>query len=635
MDTRLDLAERLVELTRDPDLWTRLQALRSLRQWFYRSGDVSFQRRIIDTYLERMAEPDLAVVRKNLSEGLYIMLDENLGGGVSLQKNIAELPEKLRPGIIEARRAVERDVLLNPVLAALERGNLLQRSAVLKAFDGSFLKGRFYARQPENMIDVGNDREFGFLYEPPLELLERTFTTLFAANLPTEPRRQAIQLCSFFKVPERTSNAAIQAHLLAALGDSDASVRAAGCAVVGRELSLTGAEDDAGRLNVLNDVLTGPGSGDARAAVLAAIGRNGRLGESPVIKAAIRSLLPREDAAADLLPVLGRPEFTAAERLSVIDRGWNRITPPQRITALDLLFAQPALVDRAEPTDQILELLRRAATDPSAAVRERALSGISGLPAFWSSRKASQLLLIALADDTPSIRKLGLALAASKSSFWERPDSREHLARLLLDPDASVRSDALNVVKHNRLVAKFPALAKRVKALTEDPALAARAEAVLRAAGLDPASVQADLSLSRPRMLSLATFRRTVNPLFYEAGEDSYACARCHASHTILRIAESDPAQGFTDEQLLINYNSVLKVVNVGDPESSLILRKPRSPQGQGGPDPASPTGLTHVGGPRWDSTEDPAYKAILAWIREASPAPENSEAYVDAPRVK
>ena len=224
MDTRLDLAERLVELTRDPDLWTRLQALRSLRQWFYRTGDIPFQRRIIDTYLARMAEPDVAVVRKNLCEGLYIMLDENLGGSISLQKNIAELPEKLRPGIIEARRAVERDVLLNPVLAALERGNQTQRSAVLKAFDGSFLKGRFYARQPENMIDVGNDREFGFLYEPPLDVLERTFTALLAANLPPEPRRQAIQLCSFFKVPERTSSVAIQARLLAALADSDASV---------------------------------------------------------------------------------------------------------------------------------------------------------------------------------------------------------------------------------------------------------------------------------------------------------------------------------------------------------------------------------------------------------------------------
>jgi hypothetical protein len=563
------------------------------------------------------------------------MLDENLGGGVSLQKNIAELPEELRPGIIEARKAVERDVFLNPVLAALEHGNQNQRSAVLMAFDGSFLKGRFYARQPQNMVDVGNDREFGFLHEPPLELLERTFSTLFAANLPAEPRRQAIQLCSFFKVPERTSNTAIQSHLLAALLDPDAGVRAAARGVVGSELSLTGAENDPGRLSALNDLLTGPGSADARAAALAAIGRSGRLGQSPVIRSAIRSLLPREDAAADLLPVVGRPEFTVAERLSVIDQGWNRINPRQRISALDLLFAQPSLVDRAEPADQFLGVLRRAATDPSASVRERALSGVSDLPAFWSSRRAIQLLLIALADDSPAIRKLGLALAASKSSFWERPDSREHLARLLVDPDASVRSDALDVVKHHRLVAKFPALAKRVKAVAEDPALADRAEAALRAAGIDPATLQADLSLSRPRQLSLATFRRTVNPLFYQAGEDSQACARCHASHTILRIAETEPAKSLTDEQLLINYNSVLKVVNLGDPESSLILRKPLSPDGQGGPDPASPTGLTHVGGPLWDSTEHPAYKAILDWIRAASPAPVPSEMSSDASRVK
>ena len=106
------------------------------------------------------------VVRKNLSEGLYIMLDENLGGGVSLQKNVEQLPAAMRPRILEARRVFERDVLFSPVLAALGKGNDLQLAAVLEAFDGSFFKGRFYARQPEAMIDVGNDREFGFLYEP-------------------------------------------------------------------------------------------------------------------------------------------------------------------------------------------------------------------------------------------------------------------------------------------------------------------------------------------------------------------------------------------------------------------------------------------------------------------------------------
>ncbi len=115
------------------------------------------------------------------------------------------------------------------------------------------------------MMDVGNDREFGFLYEPPLELLEPTFSTLFAAALPPEPRRQAIQLSSFFKVPERTSRAAIQARLLAGLTDPDAGVRAAARAVVSRELSLTGAENDTGRLE-LAQMMRWPGPDQPRPA---------------------------------------------------------------------------------------------------------------------------------------------------------------------------------------------------------------------------------------------------------------------------------------------------------------------------------------------------------------------------------
>ena len=159
------------------------------------------------------------VIRKNLSEGLYIMLDENLGGGVSLQKNIESLPAAMRPRIMDARRAFERDVLITPVLAALERGNDLQRVAVLDAFDGSFFKGRSFARQPEAMIDVGNDREFGFLYQPDLSALEATFSQLLTAELPAKARRQALQLAGFFKLPGRTQSSSIQIAALAqALG---------------------------------------------------------------------------------------------------------------------------------------------------------------------------------------------------------------------------------------------------------------------------------------------------------------------------------------------------------------------------------------------------------------------------------
>jgi HEAT repeat protein len=624
MDTRPDIAHRLIELTRDPDLWTRLQALRTLRQWFYRTGDRGLQRRIVDAYLARMARPELPVIRKNLSEGLYITLDENLGGGTSLQKNLAELPEAIRPRILEARKALERDVLLTPVLAALESGNLLQRQAVLRSFDGSFFKGRFYARQPENMIDVGNDREFGFLYEPPLDVLERTFRSLLTFDMPADSRRDVIRLCSFFKLTARTKDATIQSQLLRALGDADAGVREASATVVRGELSLIDLEGNRRQVRNLARMLIE--SRGARPALLAAIGRNPGLAADPEIVAAIRKLLDDGEPAAELLPVLGHRELSDSEVLTVLDRGWDGLTPPQRATALEILFGRATILDRSDPPEPLVHLLRRAITDASAAVREKALQGMDRIPPFWSGRTAAGLLLGVLADDSPALRKLGLAMSATNAPFWDRPDAREHLARLLIDPDASVRSEALELVKHHRVAARSPALARRVKALADDPALSERALAVLRAAGLDPADVKTDLGLARPRLLNLATFRSAVNPLFYQAGEDGYACAKCHANHTILRIAEADPSRGFSSEQLMLNYTSALKVVNLGEPASSLILRKPLSPQGQGTPEDSSPTGLTHVGGPRWKDTEHPAYRAILAWIREAQSAAAGAE---------
>jgi len=623
MDARLDLAARLIELSRDPDLWTRLQALRSLRQWFYRTKDTAFARRIIDTYLARMAEYQPPVVRQNLSEGLYIMLDENLGGGVSLQKNIAELPAAMRPRVLEARREFERDVLLSPVLAALERGNDLQRAAVLEGFDGSFFKGRFYARQPEGMIDVGNDREFGFLYQPNLDLLEGTFSRILTAGLPKEARRRSLQLAGFFRIPERTRNKSIQSALLRSLADPDPEVQAAARSLVAGSLDPTGAEDDPERIALLRSTLEGTAAD--REAALRAIGRNERLAARPELLATIRKLIARKEAAPSLLPVLHWPAVSNSEVLSLLDQAWPRLTQPQRLEAIEVLFHRPALLDRSEPSEPAMNLLRRAVTDPSPAVREQTLRSIGGLPVLWSGRGVTTLLFSALADDTPGLRRLGLTLGTSKPALWNRADAQEHLKRLLVDPDAQVRSLALSIVEQHRLIAaaggnpNAPALARRVKSLAADPALKARALAAIAAGGTDPGSVIPDVSLSRSRILSFSTFRRKVNPIFYQAGEDRHACADCHANHTILQIAEADRARGFTGDQLMINYNSALKVVNLGEPEASLILRKPRSPQGQGGAEPSSPTGLTHVGGPRWESTEHPAYRAILDWIREAS----------------
>jgi hypothetical protein len=618
MDDRLDLAEPFFALSRDPDLWTRLQALRTLRQWFYRTNDRTFARRVVDTYLARMSDDDGSVLRKNLSEGLYIMLDENLGGGVSLQKNISELPEGMRAGILDARKAFERDVLLTPVLATLRQGDDLQRAGVLAAFDGSFFKGRSYARQPSGMIDVGNDREFGFLHEPKLGELEAAFSPLLTADLPSKSRRQAIQLASFFRLPSQTRSPAMQKALLRRLGDPDERVRVAARTVVADELDLAGAESDPELMEgIVAAIEAGPAEVEA---ILNAIGRHERLASRPEVMAAIRRLMNRDDLAPSLLPVLRWPVIRDAEVVSIVLHSWPRLAQARRLVAIEALLARPALVDVANPREQVMQILRRGVTDPSAAVRDRTLRGVNALPALWGSKRSASLLLAALADDTPALRQLGLTLASTKPDFWGRADAREYLKRLLIDPDPKLRVAALETVERHALIRAEPALARRVKVLETDPALARRARHVLANGGIDGASIEADARLGRPRLLSLSAFRQKVNPLFYQAGEDGHSCARCHANHTILRIAESD-ARASGEDPLIVNYNSALKVVNLGDPESSLILRKPMSPQGQGGPDPASPTGLTHVGGPRWNNTEHAGYRAILDWVREASTA--------------
>ena len=251
-------------------------------------------------------------------------------------------------------------------------------------------------------------------------------------------------------------------------------------------------------------------------------------------------------------------------------------------------------------------MLRRGVTDSSPAVRERTLRGISSLPALWSGRAATHAAALgagrrharpapagpdAGVDQGPA-SGAGPTPSSTSSDCWSIPTPRSASW-----PSRSSSGNRL-LAGTEKEAAKSSALARRVKALAADPALeSARSACSPQTASTRP-PWSADVALGRSRLLSFSTFRKKVNPLFYQAGDDQ---ARLRE----LPRQPHDPAhrrgrrrpRGFSGEQLMINYNSALKVVNLGEPEASLILRKPRSPHGAGGADPSSPTGLTHVGG--------------------------------------
>jgi hypothetical protein len=105
---------------------------------------------------------------------------------------------------------------------------------------------------------------------------------------------------------------------------------------------------------------------------------------------------------------------------------------------------------------------------------------------------------------------------------------------------------------------------------------------------------------ARPaRKLDEAFFRGYVEPILSTRGKDGYACVNCHATHTLFDGT----------------YAGAMRVVDTGDPENSLILRKPTSSSESEGVVNAAT--LAHGGGIRF--TKDSAeYNTILEWIKGA-----------------
>jgi hypothetical protein len=95
-------------------------------------------------------------------------------------------------------------------------------------------------------------------------------------------------------------------------------------------------------------------------------------------------------------------------------------------------------------------------------------------------------------------------------------------------------------------------------------------------------------------------FRAYVEPILSKRGRDGYACVHCHATHTIFDGT----------------YAKAVNVVDLKDPENSLILRKPTSSAESEGV--LGSQTLPHGGGVRWEKNS-PEYQTILRWIQGAN----------------
>jgi hypothetical protein len=189
----------------------------------------------------------------------------------------------------------------------------------------------------------------------------------------------------------------------------------------------------------------------------------------------------------------------------------------------------------------------------------------------------------------------------------------------LNDPEANVRAAALDLIRKSPGIEAMPDFRAAMDRMQDDPNLRLKLIAKNVLAGKKLSEALQDVKPGS--VLDFKYFTAKVEPILATTGPDGKACVMCHASHVIFRLQPPNAEGQFSPQDSEGNYKYAMRVVNINDPENSLILVKPTRPT-----DSAGNVGdylATHNGGQRWLGNQSSwQYQTILKWIRGATEAP-------------
>jgi hypothetical protein len=193
----------------------------------------------------------------------------------------------------------------------------------------------------------------------------------------------------------------------------------------------------------------------------------------------------------------------------------------------------------------------------------------------------------------------------------------------LTDSDANVRAAALDLLRKSKGIEAKPEFREALNQMQNDPnpRLKLIAQNVLSGKKLTDA-----LQDVKPgSVLDFNYFVTKVEPILATTGADGKACVMCHASHVIFRLQPPNAEGQFSPQDSEDNYKYAMRVVNINDPEHSLILVKPTRPTDSAGN--VADYLATHNGGQRWPGNQSSwQYETILQWIRGANMQAANSQ---------
>jgi len=118
-----------------------------------------------------------------------------------------------------------------------------------------------------------------------------------------------------------------------------------------------------------------------------------------------------------------------------------------------------------------------------------------------------------------------------------------------------------------------------------------------------------------PSTLDYEAFKAKVQPLLLEKRPGHARCYVCHSTGTAFRLQRLPTGRSaYTEEESRKNFEMASRFVVPGVPTKSRLLLMPLAHEA-GGTE-------FHPGGKHWESQNDPEWKALAEWVRNAAASP-------------
>jgi HEAT repeat protein len=649
-----NLRQALIHDLDDPSPGVRLNAARGLWQWSYWSEDDKPARKsILEALAGRMNTETDPTVRRAVHEAIYATLDENTGYLEAWISAAGTTQDQAR--IREGYEAVVHDQA--QVLAhALRTATPLGRQGILDSLWDFHIRHYSLPQMKQDQVSVALPAVFtkyvsgvpdlhvsGYEYQPYRDTADFHYDInngFFQTRVGNDS-----DLIHFYK----SSGPELEDALIACLKGADSHLKI-DVLKAGSTLSAAG---DAQFAEAALQLTLDPDK-QVRETV-SYVYENGQRGSlnidavakpDPALVHTITEILTSgSDSAQNIvLPLLAvLPEDSSWTRQSEVVSSLRALLmrEPRSKNYAHILTASaafPDLMNNAATRGQILAAIKDSDHDVQRAAIQIALDRLQdSKQAALSSEIFAKLgssqrsVLIEEVNDPKFIRRHGVAGSAiSQDALYVAAKKRVSPTTMLLDQpmvfnavlaslgdaDANVRAAALDLLRKSNGIEDNPAFRAALEGMQHDPN--SRLQLIAKNVFSGKKLADALRDVQPGSVLDFNYFVAKVEPILATTGADGKACVMCHASHVIFKLQPPNAEGQFSPQDSEENYKYAMRVVDINDPDHSLMLIKPTRPTDSAGN--VADYLATHNGGQRWPGNQSSwQYETILQWIRGAS----------------